>query len=106
MGAVFFIKQGDTAEAIQADLVDADLTAILGVRFVMKRELSDADPLIDQPAEVVHATGPATVKYQWQAGDTDEVGEFLAEFRVTFPDSTVGRYPNDSHIRVLVQTSL
>jgi hypothetical protein len=32
--------------------------------------------------------------------DTAEVGSYLAEFEVTYTDSTVETFPNDKYIRV------
>jgi len=100
----FYIKQGDTQLPITATLEEADLTGAT-VRFIMRDAIGIAVRL-DETAVVTNETAPATVQYDWQNGETDVEGEFIAEFEVTFDDDTKMTYPNDGHIAVIVQRQL
>lgn len=100
----FWIKQGDTQLPITATLEDADLSGA-SVRFIMRDAVGIAVRL-DETATITNDTDPATVEYEWQNGETDVEGEFIAEFEVTFIDGSKMTYPNDGHIAVIIQRQL
>lgn len=95
----FVIKSGDLLPLLTAQLsysagVTDKLTDVVTVAtpvvFIMRaKPIGDeidptVDPIIDrQPATVAAVnttTGVVTVRYEWQPGDTDEPGTYLAEF--------------------------
>lgn len=100
----FFIKQNDTGPSIVASLKDADSAAIdltgAAVRFHM-RSVGSATAKVDAAATVTDQSG-GVVKYEWQAGDTDTVGQFQAEFEVTYVTGIVETFPNNTFILVQV----
>ena len=100
----FFIKQNDTGPVITASLKDADNAAInltgATVRFHM-RAVGSTSAKVDQAAIVTDETG-GSVKYEWQSGDTDTVGQFQAEFEVTYASNRVETFPNNSYVMVQV----
>lgn len=93
--ADFYIKAGDTLDAIEATIQDASGAAmnITGAttKFIMRRPNAEARK-VDTTCEVVDApTG--RVKHNWTAAHTDTPGLYWAEFRATFPDGKVGTFP-------------
>ena len=97
------IKRNDTAPPFTATCTDSAGDAIdisnSTVRFHMKD--SSGTVKVDAAADIV--SGPAgTVRYDWIAADTDQVGTFKAEVEVTFADSTVRTFPtsNEATVRI------
>lgn len=98
----FFIKQNDTVPALRAYLRDGDGVGVnldgATVKFKM-RKASDATVVVDASASIITAlTG--LVQYNWASGDTSTVGFYEAEFEVTYGDSTVETFPNNTYILV------
>lgn len=95
------IKQGDTRHAIQAVLKDAngnsvDLTGA-SVRFLMGRKhVLLADGFAQQTAT------PGEVWYVFNEGETDLVGQFGIEFRVTYADGKVETFPHDKALPIRI----
>lgn len=97
MAADFYIKQGDLLPEIQVTCTDADtgdaidLTAATAVRFHMRKPGASTEKVDAAATFVDKALGQ--VKYSWTGSDTDETGEFDAEFEVTFGAGTL-TFPN------------
>lgn len=102
--STFNIKQGDTFPSLRANLKDGSNEAIdltgATVRFHM-RPVGTAVAAIDAAATVISA-GTGVVDYTWQAGDTATVGEYQAEFEVTYPGGEVETFPNGGFLSVKV----
>ena len=103
----FIIKRNDTAPALAATCQDADGNAIditgASVRFHMidKNDVT----VVDAAATIVSASA-GTIKYAWQAADTDESGSFRGEFEVTYSDSTIETFPNSNYIQIQIYDDL
>ena len=106
--ADFYIRQGDTVPIIVATLQDAngvvDLTNATSVAFHMAnpgtarvKTLGTCD-IID--------LREGKVSYAWTATDTDTAGLWSGEFKVTWGDGTIERFPNDHNIVIQILTSL
>ena len=111
MASTFTIKDGDLAPPLQVTLTDSagvkiDLTGNLGIQFQMKlrqHAASEAVPLkVDAAGTVVGAPTDGVVKYDWISGDTDAVGDYIAEFRITQSDGKPRTVPNPTFITVRV----
>ena len=107
MSTRFYIKQGDTGPALVATLKDADgtpvsLAGISAVRFHMSK--LDGTAVLNQlaTADPNQMTNPGKVTYDWQDGDTDAAGMFVAEFEVDFGGGLVETFPNDSDLQIVV----
>ena len=101
----FFIKRNDTAPSLDAALEDdknrpVDITGATTV-FHM-RDTSDNSVKIASGVVSVLSAVRGEVRYTWAASDTDTAGNFEAEFQVTFADSTIESFPNDSYIAVII----
>ena len=100
----FWIKKGDTSPVITGQLLDGDLRPVnitgATVRFRAKDRTTGAS-VIDAAATVTDAT-TGQVRYAWQAADTAAQREMLAEWVVTFADSTIQSWPNPGLIALHV----
>lgn len=98
----FTIKQGDTAPALEATLIDPNGQPInlagMSVTFCMGRH-------VRAPAEVVDAA-EGRVRYEWQEGDTDRPGKWNAEFIVTTIAGESQRVPNAGYITVHITRAI
>ena len=99
------LKAGDTLPAATGTLADTtgapvDLTAATSVRFRMRSALGGA-VVVDAQALVVDPDA-GTVRYAWQAGDTDlEPGVYLGEWLVSFGTDSFTA-PGGPYLRILV----
>lgn len=106
--ADYYVKQGSTAAILTATLKDADGAAVsltgATVKFSMrpagnmtpKVNLATATPDPDQTAN------KGKVTYPWVAADVDTPGDYEAEFKVTFPDTKIQRFPTNGYVIVRV----
>ena len=98
----FYIKQNDTSPALLATLQDADGNAVNvtggSIRFHM-RQIGSTAVDVDEAAVIVTPL-QGTVRYDWLAADTAEIGSYQAEFEVTYADASIETFPNDGYIRV------
>lgn len=104
----FYIKQNDTSPFLLATLKDAnenliDLTAAT-VRFHMRR-VGSTDAVVDGAAIVVNED-QGTVRYEWQAADTAQIGSYQAEFEVTYSGGVIETFPNNGYIRVEIKDDI
>lgn len=98
-----YLKRGDTSPSLLSAILPAtvDLTGAT-VRFSMRPKDGGAIKVNRSAAVIVTPTGTPTVRYDWQAADTDTAGFFDAEFEVTYAGGAVETFPNDSFIRVAI----
>lgn len=101
------MKQGDTAPALEVVLMEnddpVDLTAAGAVEVVARRA-GNPVPVFVRTMQVEDQPGHAT--YQWQAGDTDQVGDLQVEFKVTWPGGAVQTFPAQGYLVVEVVDSI
>lgn len=102
--AAFRIKKGDLLPKISGTCEDAngpvDLTTASSVRFLMGLPGSSTNKVAAPAAFVSKPDG--TVEYAWVSGDTDTVGEYDAEFEVTWPGTKPETFPNRGYIKVSI----
>lgn len=114
--ADFTIKTHDTAPFIAQTLLDyaGNPVDIAGasVIFVMST-FGEAPGYVlsetasnDQTAD--HLTDGTTgyVSYEWQDGDTEVAGSYVAEWEVTFLDGEVETFPNGGHVDIAIEEHL
>lgn len=105
----FYIKQDDTLPELNATLLDADgvaipLLTVSSVRFIMSFGPGQPEK-VNAVASIVDASA-GTVKYAWDTGDTDTVGEFQGEFQLTFQNGTILTVPNEEYITIIITGDL
>lgn len=105
MSELFTLTAGDTVPSLQAVLADSEGDAIdltnASVRFHLT-EPRGGDTIIDEPADIVDATG-GLVRYRWHIDDTDDPGRYRAEFVVTYANEDVETFPNDGYHDVVIK---
>lgn len=98
----FYIKENDTTPSIRATLQNGSGDAVdlvdATVRFHM-RAIGSTTATIDADATVINVGG-GIVQYDWQVGDTADVGSYQAEFEVSYSNGTVETFPSSGYIRV------
>lgn len=99
---VFRIKRGDTSPALQWEIVHPEVILTAASVVFNMRRLDGDEAITRAPAEVVPAAPLPTLRYNWQPDDTAEVGQYEAEFEVTYADGTIETFPNDDNIIVRV----
>lgn len=110
--ADFYIKQGNVEPALEVTLRGQDgepinLTSAI-VRFQMSKVGADALAVDDHARFVDPENG--VVAYEWDDGDTDEPGSYLAEFQVDYDASGTfeadEEFPKKGYISVLIVQTL
>jgi hypothetical protein len=89
------IKQGDRKPAAPATLkrgdTVVDLTSATSVTFKL-RPVGRIDLIVDTAATILVAAS-GTVEYRWADGDTDDPGQYYAEWEVLWNDDTKETFP-------------
>lgn len=112
--ADFFLKQGNTSPAIEAQLLDNDEEPIdlngATVKFAM-RLAGGSSNTVDDFATISNPDD-GIVQYPWSDGDTDEVGTYNAEFEVDYSGGTGVNFdgdedfPNEGYITIRIDETL
>ena len=103
------MKEGDTRPILAATLLAGgdivDLTSADTVKFTMTDESGSV--VIDlAPCAIVSPATNGQVTYAWGADDTATPGLYQGEFKVTWGDSTVERFPNKTNFQVQILANL
>lgn len=103
MSDLFNIKQNDTSPALAANLTDVegDPIDLSGAAARLHMREMDGTVVIDTACTITSYSGGG-VRYDWQTGDTDTPGHYLAEFQVTYADLTIETFPNYGNFRVRI----
>lgn len=104
----FVLKKGDPSPAIKATLKDSAGTAVnltdAAVKF-LTRQRGQTTNKVDAAATIDNASG-GKVSYAWAAVDVDSVGEFDAEWEVTYSTGLKQTFPSDGYLAVRVVADL
>lgn len=97
----YWFKQGDTAPAIVAVLLDGDGNPVSLVGASVRFHMMDQDENVVITANGVvdpdQTNNKGQVSYSWQSTDLANAGVFLAEWEVTFLNSTKETFPNNGY---------
>ncbi len=107
----FVIKRGDRLPVLERTLTlrrngvsaPIDLTGCT-VQWTMRNKATGATK-VSAAATIVSAVD-GMVEYAWGATDTDTEGQFLGEWRVTYPDTKALTVPTIDFLNVTVARSL
>lgn len=103
--ADFVIKSGDRLPAITGQLLDGDGNPIdltgATVSWVM-RGVDDDELEVDALGTIDVDPTTGRVAYFWAAADTDTVGTYIGEWRVTFSDTRQQTFPPEGGVTVEV----
>jgi len=107
----FVIKKSDLRPALRVQCTHGgdnsvvDLTAA-SVVFYMKTRGATPAIKVNGSACVLIDAANGIVEYRWAGTDTDTVGFYDAEFRVTLPGALPSTFPGDQYIEVEVRARL
>lgn len=109
MATNFYIKQNDTAPAIEAVLTNAagrskSMINASVVRFSMSTE--NGTQILNRETGYVSNGTKGIVGYQWAAGDTSTVGVHNAEFEIEYNNGQIETFPNSGYIKVIIRAEL
>ena len=95
----FSMSVDDTSPAIQVTCQDSSGTAVSvagasEVRFKMQTQDKVTDKVNNTANTSIVDGAAGIVKYDWQTGDTDTAGVYLAKFIITYSDGTIETFPN------------
>lgn len=97
------LKQNDTLPVVKATIKDSDSVAINLTGCTATFNLSNEyGTLKFSKAAVITNATTGSVEYRWSGLDTDTVGKFKGEFKITFPDTKRLTAPNGDYIVVQV----
>lgn len=95
---IFYIKRGDTDPSISVICEPRNKVDITGstVKFFMKNLESGIVAVNGEAGYIVSPADPPQVGYDWQVGETDTVGDYRAEFQITYPNGRIATFPNNN----------
>ncbi len=100
------LKKDDRRPFLTTTLLDKDLAAVditgSTIAFFMRNLETGIIKINGTAGVITNATG-GEFEYRWAAIDTDTVGRFSAEFKVTFGDGTVLSVPRAVDLRIEVR---
>jgi hypothetical protein len=104
---VHTIKQGDLRPSIKTPLGtlqdDGSISPdnLTGCTVVLNATLGNQKIITDAPVTIVDAAN-GQVQYDFQSGNTNQVGDLQAEFKVTDSLGRPERYPNNGNFVIKV----
>jgi len=103
----FIIKQNDTSPSLEATLSDANLVPvdITAATVMLHMKAIGGVVVLDQQMTITNSTG-GVVQYDWQTGDTSDVGTYYVEFEVTYSDSSIETFPNTGNLPLVITREL
>jgi BppU N-terminal domain len=104
----FYLKKDTTLAPLDVRLLSATGARIdvslATVRFRMRKK-GGATNVIDRAATILDAV-QGLVRYQWQTSDAALIGDYEAEFEVTYPDTNNRIFPSPGFISIRITDSL
>lgn len=92
------IVQGDTSPPLRAKLVGANglPQSLLGaqVYLTIRPQSGSGAPMVDDQLITIENAAQGIVRYDWEVGDTANVCQCVARFRVVFGDGRQQSFPN------------
>lgn len=102
MSLIFNIYEGDTSPGVEFALAPTTIV-LTNATVVFRWKPVGAEAWTNtEPAIIQTATVTPTLRYDWQAGETDTPGLYEAQFRVTYLDGTIETFPNTGAITISV----
>lgn len=102
----YYLRQNDHGETITGICTDAagNPTSISGATIKFMMAGLDGTVAINADASNDQVDGSTTgnVSYQWQPGDTANVGFYLAVWQVNYSDGSTQTFPNPGYVPVRI----
>jgi hypothetical protein len=94
-----FLKQGDLFPPVVGDL-NADVTGAT-VQVILRKAHSST--VITKSCTLTDAVNGIVTAANWAAGETDIVGTYWVEFKVTFAGGAIERFPQRSYRELIIR---
>lgn len=102
----FAITQNDVLPALTGTLTYDDGTPANLAGASVQLVLSNPEASTTYLTAACSVTGPNTVVYNWQTGDTAVPGDYLGQFVVTFATGIIQSFPTDHYFSLTVTPAL
>ena len=105
MAEKFYIKQNDTKPVLRARLLDAagNVVNVTGATVVFNMRVRPAGTTkVDKQACTINTAVLGDVQYAFTATNTNTADRYEGEFQVTYSDSSVQTFPNNTYIDITV----
>lgn len=108
------MKRGDTAPFARVTLTDANgqgvnlegaSVVIIAADANTKLELFHGNATVTQNGSGTDGTA-GQVEYEWQQGDTDEEGNYIVEFEVTYSNGEIQTFPTTDYVEFTITADL
>lgn len=102
-------KRNDTGPALRANVINKSDDSPLDLDGASIRfHLMDLDGVlkVDDDALIESPETEGFFRYEWSAGDLDEIGVFDGEFEITLASGKKETYPAEGYIQVRVHEDL
>ena len=99
----FKIKQNDTKPSLRVQLLDSDglPASVKGASVVFSMRVQPAvATMVDRASVTVNDASAGDIQYDWTAANTNTADVYEGEFQVTYADSSIQTFPNDSYLLI------
>lgn len=98
MANIFYLKEGDTYPNISTQLSDeVGPVNLTGCSVLFRMSQAETGNLMVEGTAVVLSQGVEAnwgkCYYEWETGNTDIIGTYKAEWKVTFPNGKIATFP-------------
>ena len=105
---IFSLKKGDTAPAISIQIIKEsdgsplDLTSATAKFYMIKK--GESTYKINGVAATIFDSINGIITYDWVSQDTDTVGEYEAEFKVTLSGGAIASFPPSGSLIIKISS--
>lgn len=105
MPQMFSIKRGDRHPVYEYELLGSSVALAGATVRLLVRPVGSSGPAEAYEMEITDASA-RRVRYEWDAGSTDAIGDFDTEVEVTYADGRTETWPEDGYDRLRVVADL
>ena len=101
----FYIKQNDTLPVLRATLKDANgnVVNLTGATVIFSMRVRPAGTVkVNGTSATINNAVLGDVQYLWTAANTNTADRYEGEFQVTYSDSSVQSFPNNTYIAITI----
>ena len=104
----FELKEGDTSPFLDATIQDEDGNAIdlTGASVQIRFKIADGHSNPTTAGASIRDASTGKVRYEWQSGDTDAPGVYLAEWVVTTAGGETFTAPGNGYMKFEITDNL
>jgi hypothetical protein len=112
--SAFVIKRGDTLPAIESTLYESvdgvesvvSLAGASAVYFRLREAGANGEFVFSKEGSIIAPASDGVVAYDWEEGDTETPGKYVAEWEVHFGPGKIRTFPSISVIPVTILNNI